>query len=127
MQTPNPKHQKGSHLNWVGLDCQVITLDSHSVVFVFSNSNFLPKEISIRCKPDDAKPLVLSVDTFTKRFYEQGLHRSGTLTYTIPLARMIKFLLILRRLRKIAFFLRAELLVLISTSKATHLHCAHLL
>jgi len=33
VQTPNPKHQKGSHLNWVDLDCQVITLDSHSVLF----------------------------------------------------------------------------------------------
>jgi len=33
VQTPNPEHQKGSHLSWVDLDCQVITLDSHSVVF----------------------------------------------------------------------------------------------
>ena len=33
VQTPNPEHQKGSHLNWVDLDCQVKNLDSHSVLF----------------------------------------------------------------------------------------------
>jgi len=38
VQTPNPEHQKGSHLDWVDLDYQVITLDSHSVVFVFSDT-----------------------------------------------------------------------------------------
>jgi len=24
VQTPNPDHQMGSHLNWVDLDCQAI-------------------------------------------------------------------------------------------------------
>jgi len=54
MQTPYPKHQKGVLLNWVDLDCQVITLDSPSVVFcvLFStghqiNTAFLVQNIML--------------------------------------------------------------------------------